>query len=77
MLNVIGGEKWQTPGQALYYTFEVGSTGLYSIDMRFRQNVLDGLFVSRSISLYSDGLDAGADGYYSGYPFADECKVFA
>ena len=57
MLNVIGGEKWQTPGQAVYYSFQVDSTGLYSIDMRFRQNVLDGLFVSRSISLYSDGLN--------------------
>ena len=75
MLNVIGGEKWQTPGQALYYTFEVGSTGLYSIDMRFRQNVLDGLFVSRSISLYSDGVEAGADGYYNGYPFLEAAQA--
>ena len=75
MLNVIGGEKWQTPGQSLYYTFQVGSTGLYSIDMRFRQNVLDGLFVSRSISLYSDGLNPTDDGYYNGYPFMEAAQA--
>ena len=75
MLNVIGGEKWQTPGQALSYTFKVDSTGLYSIDMRFRQNVLDGLFVSRSISLYSDGLNPTDDGYYNGYPFLEAAQA--
>ena len=75
MLNVIGGEKWQTPGQALSYTFQVDSTGLYSIDMRFRQNVLDGLFVSRSLSLYSDGLNPTDDGYYNGYPFMEASQA--
>ncbi len=75
LLNVIGGEKWQTPGQAVYYTFSVDESGLYSIDMRFRQNVLDGLFVSRSISLYSDGLNPTDDGYYNGYPFAEAAQA--
>ena len=75
MLNAIGGEKWQTPGQALYYTFSVDSSGLYSIDMRFRQNVLDGLFVSRALSLYSDGLTPGDKGYYNGYPFREAAQA--
>ena len=75
VLNAIGGEKWQTPGQALYYTFKVDSSGLYSIDMRFRQNVLDGLFVSRSISLYSDGLEPTDKGYYNGYPFQEAAQA--
>ncbi len=75
LLNVIGGEKWQTPGQAVYYTFSVKDSGLYTIDMRFRQNVLEGLFVSRSISLYSDGLNPTEDGYYNGYPFKEAAQA--
>ncbi len=76
VLNTIGGEKWGTAGQSISYRFRVDKTGLYSIDMRFRQNVLDGLFVSRSLSLYSDGLSEGADGYYNGYPFSEavQCR---
>ena len=75
VLNTIGGEKWQTPGQAVEWKFQVGETGLYTIDARFRQNVLDGLFVSRSISLYSDGLKETDKGYYNGYPFAEAAQV--
>lgn len=74
LLNTIGGnggEKWGTPGQSVEYTFEVDSTGLYTLDFRFKQSVLDGLFVSRAIQLYSDGLKEGDDGYYNGYPFAE------
>lgn len=76
VLNTIGGEKWGTAGQSLSYKFRVDKTGLYTIDMRFRQNVLDGLFVSRSLALYSDGLAEGADGYYNGYPFSEavQCR---
>ncbi len=75
VLNSIGGEKWQTPGQAVEWKFKVDDTGLYTIDMRFRQNVLDGLFVSRSISLYSDGLNENDPGYYNGYPFEEAARV--
>ncbi|MBO5898588.1 MAG: extracellular solute-binding protein [Clostridia bacterium] len=75
VLNTVGGEKWQTPGQAVEWRFQVGKTGLYTIDARFRQNVLDGLFVSRSISLYSDGLKETDKGYYNGYPFAEAAQV--
>ena len=74
LLNTIGGnggEKWGTPGQSVEYKFRVDSTGLYTLDFRFKQSVLDGLFVSRAIKLYSDGLAEGADGYYDGYPFAE------
>ncbi len=75
VLNTIGGEKWQTPGQALYYQFEVDSTGRYTFDMRYKQNVLDGLFVSRAVSLYSEGLEKTDKGYYNGYPFAEAAQV--
>ena len=75
VLNTIGGEKWQTPGQAVEYTFRVDSTGLYTFDMRFKQNVLDGLFTSRSIRLYSEDLKETDPGYYNGYPFQEAAQV--
>ena len=76
VLNTIGGEKWQTPGQGVEWQFQVGESGLYTIDARFKQNVLDGLFVSRSISLYSDDtMKEGDLGYYDGYPFAEAAQV--
>lgn len=75
VLNTIGGEKWQTPGQATEYSFQVDSTGLYTFDARFKQNVLDGLFTSRSIRLYSEGLKETDPGYYNGYPFKEAAQV--
>lgn len=71
VLNTIGGEKWQTAGQWVTYKFKVGSTGLYTIDARFKQDVLDGLFTSRALSLYSEGIAEGQKGYYNGYPFIE------
>lgn len=58
VLNVIGGEKWQIAGQWVSYAFEVGSNGMYDVGFRFRQNFLDGLYVSRSMGLVACYLDA-------------------
>ena len=71
LLNVMGGEKWQTAGQWVTYTFQVDESGMYDIVTRFRQNVLDGMFVNRALYIYSEGLDEGADGYYNGAPFKE------
>jgi len=71
MLNTVGGEKWQTSGQWVRYSFQVDSDGLYQISTRFRQNINDGIFSSRVLYLYSDGLNAGDDGYYDGIPFEE------
>ena len=73
VLNTIGGEKWQTSGQWVRYTFKVDNSGLYQISARFRQNINDGIFSSRALYLYSEGLEEGDDGYYNGVPF-DEAK---
>lgn len=51
LLNIIGGEKWQTVGQWITYEVEVPTSGLYSIVPRFKQSLLDGMFVSRSIKI--------------------------
>lgn len=53
VLNTVGGEKWQTAGQWVSYSFKVGSAGMYDIATRFRQNVLDGLYTSRMLYIYS------------------------
>ena len=74
VLNTMGGEKWQTAGQWVTYKFKVDKSGMYDIVMRFKQNVLDGMFVNRSLSLYSEGLDEDALGYYNGIPF-EEAKA--
>ena len=71
LLNTIGGEKWQTAGQWVTYKFTVDKSGRYDIVTRFRQNILDGMFVNRALYLYSEGLEKGADGYYNGAPFVE------
>ncbi len=76
VLNTIGGEKWQTAGQTVSYKFKVDSDGLYDIVTRFRQNVLDGMYVNRIMYIYSEGLEEGEEGYYNGVPF-EEAKSIA
>ena len=72
VLNVVGGEKWQSAGQWITYKFEVGSRGFYELAVRYRQALLDGMFTSRALYLYSDDtVEAGEPGYYNGVPFAE------
>ncbi len=74
VLNTIGGDKWQTSGQRLHYTFTVDSSGMYQIIPRYIQNITDGMYSSRTLYLYSDSTVAeGAKGYYNGIPF-DEAR---
>ncbi len=75
ILNTIGGAKWATAGQWVEYRFKVGTSGMYDIVSRFRQDILDGMYTCRSLSLYSEGLAEGADGYYNGIPFAEAAKL--
>ncbi len=75
VLNTIGGEKWATAGQWVEYRFKVGTSGMYDIVSRFRQDVLDGMYTCRSMYLYSEGVQPGAAGYYNGAPFAEALKL--
>ena len=77
MLNTVGGEKWQGAGQWIEFTFTTteNGAGMYDIVTRFRQKVLDGMFVCRSLLLYSEGLNEGDAGYYNGSPFAEAQKL--
>ena len=76
LLNTIGGEKWQISGQAVTYNFSVDTDGLYSIAVRYKQSFLDGMSVSREVSLFSDSSVAvGEKGYYHGVPFFEATKA--
>ncbi|MBQ7322019.1 MAG: extracellular solute-binding protein [Clostridia bacterium] len=75
LLNTIGGEKWQTAGQWATYSFKVKESGMYSVGVRFRQNVLDGMYTSRALYIYSEGLEEGAKGYYDGIPYAEAAAL--
>ena len=48
-INTIGGNLWKTPGQWISWKISVPEDGYYNLGMKFRQNYLDGLFVSRDI----------------------------
>ncbi len=75
VLNTIGGEKWQTSGQWVRYSFMVESSGMYNIAARYRQNVLDGMYVNRALYIYSDGIEEGKKGYYDGIPFYEASEL--
>ncbi len=75
VLNTIGGDKWQTSGQWLRYKLSVDADGLYEIVARYRQNINDGMFSSRALRIYSEGLNPGDDGYYNGSPFAEAVNL--
>ncbi len=76
LLNTLGGDKWQTPGQWIEYKFSVDESGFYQLVPRFKQAILDGMYVSRILYLYSDGTVAeGQAGYYDGIPFAEASRL--
>ncbi len=63
LYNVIGANSYNTVGQWASYNFTVTDTGLYDIVFRYRQNALEGMFISRVIKLWSsDGMYGLPDG---------------
>ena len=77
LLNTVGGDKWQTPGQWVEYTFSVSESGMYQITSRFKQAILDGMYTSRMLYIYSEegALKEGDKGYYDGLPFAEAARL--
>lgn len=53
LLNTIGGDKWQLPGQWIEYSFDVPETGYYRLNLRCKQNLKNGLPTIRR--MYIDG----------------------
>ncbi len=84
LLNTIGTEKWETAGQWAEYTFRVDDSGLYNVYSRFKQSYLDGMYVSRSLQIFTDyaskadylaAHNGSAYGYYNGIPFAEAAQL--
>lgn len=81
--NSTGAEKWAVPGQWIEYSFKVDSKGMYDLYSRFKQSYLDGMYVSRSLYVYTNYESADAYkaqfgntlGYYNGLPFAEAAKL--
>ncbi|MBQ3054348.1 MAG: extracellular solute-binding protein [Clostridia bacterium] len=48
-MNLIGGAQWASAGQWIKWNFDIPRTGLYKLNIKFRQNSLEGMFVSRDI----------------------------
>ncbi|MDP4118486.1 MAG: extracellular solute-binding protein [Bacillota bacterium] len=48
-MNIIGGTQWANPSEWIKWNFDVPETGLYKMNIKFRQNASQGLFVSRNI----------------------------
>ena len=84
MLNTVGTEKWETAGQWIRYQFRVDAAGMYEIYSRFRQSYLDGMYVCRTLKIYTNGYDSAeayqaafgnTAGYYDGVPFDEATKL--
>lgn len=54
LYNVIGADSYNSVGQWAAYDFTVTSTGLYNLVMRYKQTTLEGMYICRSIKLWSD-----------------------
>ena len=85
MLNSVGGvggDKWQTSGQALTWNFKVDNSGVYNVAARFSQSVLDGMYASRALAIYTNYTEeeykarfGDLKGYYNGIPFDEATKL--
>lgn len=83
VLNTIGGDKWKTAGQWVEYQFSVNSSGMYDIYTRFKQSYLEGMYVCRSMQIFTDAESEAAyqakigntAGYYNGFPFVEATEL--
>lgn len=84
LLNTIGTEKWETAGQWIRYKFQVNAAGMYEIYTRFKQSYLDGMYVCRTLKIYTEGYDSAdayqekfgnTAGYYNGVPFEEATQL--
>ena len=55
LYNVIGANSYKSVGQWAAYNFTVPATGMYEISMRYLQKALEGMFISRTIRITSNG----------------------
>ena len=75
LLNTIGSDKWSNPGQWIRYNFTPTESGLYSIVVRYKQDLLEGMFVSRR--LYINGQIPFEEAGRLRFNYADNWQVGA
>lgn len=75
MRNIIGGDSWQSTGEWAKYTFTVpqGGAGLYSVVARYKQDISDGVFVSRTVKI--DGEVPFTEAYGCRFAYGTEWNV--
>ncbi len=73
--NTIGGAQWQNVGEWVEYEIDVpaGQAGYYDIVMRYKQNLLSGMFVSRRI--YVDGKVPFEEANYCNFNYSDNWET--
>ncbi len=83
LLNTIGVKGYNTVGQWASYKFTVSKSGWYNLAMRYHQNILEGMFVSRTVKLSGGdyGLEDGtptvpfSEAYYTRFDYNKDWQV--
>ena len=73
--NTFGKEQWQTVGEWASYEIDVKEEGFYNIVLRYKQDLLSGMYVSRKV--YIDGEVPFAEAEMCRFPFTDKWKTIA
>ncbi len=71
--NTVGKEQWQTVGEWMTYEIEVPEDGYYSIVLRYKQDLLSGMYVSRKI--YIDNELPFAEAANCRFPFTSSWET--
>jgi len=74
-LNTIGGSKWKQSGQWITWEIKVPVDGLYQIAPRFKQSLVDGTYVSRSLRIDGKIPFAEAESLKFEYQSNWQCKA--
>ena len=71
--NTAGKEQWQTVGEWMTYNIEVAEDGYYSIVVRYKQDLLSGMYVSRKV--YIDGEVPFSEASNCRFPFTNDWQT--
>ena len=63
-LNSIGGDNWKVLGDWIAWDFTVAESGYYEISMRAKQNMVRGMFSTRSVSIATFNNETNSFGEY-------------
>jgi ABC-type glycerol-3-phosphate transport system substrate-binding protein len=72
-LNTVGGYQWRFPGQTIYWTFTAPESALYQINIKYRQNLANGTFVTRNVCI--DGETPFSEMGNIQYPFNSRWRI--